>query len=448
METESKLNASVRSDKSSSEPESAEIEPTTTDKNEQPSFSTAAVEQPGIEEGTLELEILKNIVRTITSSLNRTASIPQKAVAVFGTTTEEKIENLAAEACKSFQEAQELPPRAAKMLQKAEEEGKKGYELKDCFQTIALMTLSNNTESNRRLASANRGETEELQQKTHNEIIPRVKTLIFQVINSYAFKSDQMCNFAAQMEPSNVDYMAEEALAALEADVQWILQQLWGKTAANLWRQMLAECEKRQEINSRAGQRITILSHLWNLRFKAILRRPVEQRHLHNALERELCKAVSEALYGQLLQILRNTRCIQSELVINAARSAKSNMDALFSPINPISTTLGKLLANADSNPEFSNWDAILIIRSLWPQRNQMSSSEYAILNLSGIDNRIESALENPESLRGTSYEKFFIKRSYASEGMARKRRRTEQEGWNEDLAADSSRYEGSNGSW
>ena len=83
METESKLNASVRSDKSSSEPESAEIEPTTTDKNEQPSFSTAAVEQPGIEEGTLELEILKNIVRTITSSLNRTASIPQKAVAVF-----------------------------------------------------------------------------------------------------------------------------------------------------------------------------------------------------------------------------------------------------------------------------------------------------------------------------------------------------------------------------
>ena len=267
-------------------------------------------------------------------------------------------------------------------------------------------------------------------------------------MNSYAFKSDQMCNFAAQMEPSNIDYMTEEALATLESDVQWILQQLWGKTAANLWRQMLAKCERRQETNSRAGQRITIISHLWNLRFKAILKRPIEQRHLHNALERELCKAISEALYGQLLQTLRNTRCIQADLVINAARSAKSNLDALFSHANPISITLGKLLANADSNPEFSNWDAILIIRSLWPQRTQMSSSEYAILNLSGIDDRIESALENPESLRGTSYEKFFIKRSYASTGMARKRRRAAEEGWSEDLAADSSRYESGGGSW
>ncbi|CBY11033.1 unnamed protein product [Oikopleura dioica] len=393
--------------------------------------------------------MLKNTVRTITANLNRFAVIPQKEVAVYGNTTAEKLKNLAAEAMKTFTETQEMPPKALKLLKMAEEEQKEGFEMKSCLQEVAMITLSNNIEANRRAISANRGETEDNRMKIDEELVPRVKKLLRQVLNDQVFKSDAMCRFAALMEPSNTDNIAEEDLATLEGDVGWIITQLWGKSAANLWQIIIAQCERRQEWNKRTGQRITILTHLWNLRFKTILAKPEKERSLHNAIERELCKAASEAMYGQLLQTLRNTRCIAAELVVNAARTAKSNLDAIFSAANPLSITLGNLLANADSNNEFSNWGAIRIIRSLWPKRDQIASSEYAILNLTDIDDRIESGLQNPESLRNTNYEKYFIKRKYDSCGnQGRKRKKTTTSGWGENMGRDSSFYEEGEGSW
>ena len=450
MEKEQKLNDTIESEKSSAEPSSEEIASIESEKEAATQVTQKekeAVEEP---DTSLELEILKNTVRTITSNLNRYAVIPQKAVAVFGSKNSEKIKNLAAEAIKSFTEAEEMPPKALKLLQKAEEEQKTGYELKDCFLAVAILTMSNNVEANRRAASANRGEIEGNREKIDQQVIPRVKKLLRQVLNSEVFKSDAMCGFAAMMEPTNVDNITSEALTKLEKDVGWIITQLWGKTAANLWQLLIAQCEPKREINSRTSQRVTILTHLWNLRFKAILRKPEEERLLHNAVERELCKAASEAMYGQLLQTLRNTRCINSELVVNAARTAKTNLDAIFSTANPLSMSLGKLLANADSNPEFTNWQAIRQIRSIWPERDQIASGVYAILSLSGIDDRIESGLQNPETLRLTSYEKYFTKRSYTSScNQGRKRKREAGESsWGENMATNSGRYEEGEGGW
>ncbi|CBY30544.1 unnamed protein product [Oikopleura dioica] len=449
MSNEQESSDSFQSEKSSSEPSSADRISIESEKEAEKEKEPPKKLQDDDKNSSLELEILKNAVRTITANLNRFAAIPQKEVAVFGGTIAEKIKNLAAEALKTFTNAQEMPPKAAKLLKMAEEEEKEGSEMMDCFQAVAMITLSCNIEANRRAISANRGETEDNRSKINEEIVPRVKKLLRQVLNDQVFKSDAMCKFAALMEPTNTDNMAEGDLAALENDVGWIITQLWGKSAANLWQIIIAQCERRQEWNKRTGQRITILTHLWNLRFKAILAKPEKERSLHNAIERELCKAASEAMYGQLLQTLRNTRCIMAELVVNAARTAKSNLDAIFSAANPLSITLGNLLANADSNNEFSNWGAIRIIRSLWPKRDQIASSEYAILKLNDIDDRIEIGLQNPESLRNTSYEKYFIKRSYDShENQGRKRKRTTASSWGEIMGRDSSFYEEGEGSW
>ena len=439
MENEQTQNASIESEESSLETSTnGEAEPEQANQAEK----DKKTHEKQLQESCTELEILKNLVRLITNNLNRNAVKPQKAIAIYGSSNQEKMENLAAEAVKSFREAQELPPKAAKILEKAEEEQKSGYSLKDCFQTVAIITLSENVEVNRRLTSANKGDIEDNKDSIENKIFPEVKSLIRRVYSSQAFHSDAMCNFAANMEPTNIEHITKEELKKLENDVSWIITQLWGKTAANLWQLIIAQCEQRQERNSRSGQRITILTHLWNLRFKAILERPTEERNLGNAIERDICKSISEAMYGQLLQMLRNTRCINSELATNAARSAKTNLDAIFSTANPLSQVLGKFLANADSNPEFTNWEAIRIIRSLWPARDQIGSSEYAILSLNGIDNRIESGLQSPETLANTNYEKYFVKRSYATSYTQGKKRRREtiESGWGENLGGNSSR--------
>ena len=90
--------------------------------------------------GESELEILKELVRSIEKNLNQGAALPQKAVSFNGKTNTEKIFNLTEEAVRRFNDSQEMPPRALKILNKTTEQGHKGFDLLNCFQAIARIT--------------------------------------------------------------------------------------------------------------------------------------------------------------------------------------------------------------------------------------------------------------------------------------------------------------------
>ncbi|CBY11712.1 unnamed protein product [Oikopleura dioica] len=383
------------------------------------------------------LECMKAVVACIKNNINRNAVIPQKAVAFNGATNGEKIKNLASQALKSLENSQELPPKAQRILAAAQEEQLEGEELMESFRAIATITASENIEINRRTASLNKNSTEENAETLDQIVRPKVLGLMKQIYNEQAFASEEMLNFALKMEPNEVDTMSYEDLEKLEKDVGWIIGKLWGKTAGNIWKMILAKCVKGHEWNDRTHQRIIILTHIWNLRFKAILKLNPKERVLHNATERELCKTISHAIHGQILQTLSNTRCLNEELLTNAARTAKTHLDAIFSKFNPLSEILQEFLANADSNESFTNWDAITAIRSLWPDRNKIADSEARILNLNGIDERIELGLQNPDSLFGTSYLHFYKKRKANSYGARKRKWSPERSEWGQNLETD-----------
>ncbi len=387
-----------------------------------------------------KLECMKAVVACIKNNINRNAVIPQKAVAFNGATASEKLANLAQQALKSFKESQELPPKAQRIITAAEEEQLEGNELMESFQTIAAITACENIEINRRTASLNKNCTEENAETLDQIVRPKVLGLMKQIYNEQAFSSEEMLNFALKMEPNEVDAISGEDLEKLEKDVGWIIGKLWGKTAGNIWNMILLKSEKILEWNDRTHQRVVVLTHIWNLRFKAILRLNPKERSLHNATERELCKAISHAIHGQILQTLSNTRCLNEEMLTNAARTAKTHLDAIFSKFNPLSEILQEFLANADSNEDFSNWDAIIAIRSLWPDRNKMADSEARILNLNGIDERIELGFQNPDSLFGTSYLHFYRKRKADHYGARKRKWSPERSEWGQDLEANRGR--------
>ena len=172
------------------------------------------------------------------------------------------------------------------------------------------------------------------------------------------------------------------------------------------------------------------------------MRDRIGDRKIQNSLEREMCKAISQAIHGQMLQTLSNTRCINSELLVNAARTAKTNLDAVFSKFNPLSVVLQEFLANADSNEEYQNWDAIRAIRSMWPERSTLANCEAKILGLTNIDNRIEQGLLDPDSLAGTSYLNKFGKRKQPV--YAARKRKWQQAGreWDANMESDQSQSE------
>ena len=412
------------------------------------SFTDAIVAQeapieasPGEKKGDrTRLEGLKAIIECIRSNINRNATIPQKTIAFNGTSTAEKINNLAKEALKKLLESQELPPKALRILTSADEEGLEGYEMMESFRTVATIAASENIEVNRRLASLNKNGVENNEAILNNKVRPKVLRLMKQVHNDEVFCSDEMVNFAVKMEPAEVDAISRSELAELESGVGWIISKIWGKTAANIWTMMLSKCPPKLDNNDRTCERVIILTHIWNLRFKTILKLNPRDRTLHNATERELCKTISQAIHGQILQTLSNTRCINEELLTNAARTAKTHLDAIFSKINPLSAILQEFLANADANEAFTNWEAILLLRKLWPERTTMPENEARILNLSAIDDRIQLGLCNPDSLLGTTYVKLFKKKT--AYGSRKRKWNPAENEWGQNMEGNRSGYE------
>jgi hypothetical protein len=148
--------------------------------------------------------------------------------------------------------------------------------------------------------------------------------------------------------------------------------------------------------------------HIWNLRFKGILKLSYDERRKQSSVEEDICIAISQAIHGKVLYMITNTRCIYPTMLITAARTAFSNLTTLLGTTNPLSEILQDFLANANSNPDFTIWQAIRKLRNLWPARNNIATTRYETLNLSSIDNRIAIGLENPDSLTNTTYSKPF----------------------------------------
>jgi hypothetical protein len=301
-----------------------------------------------------------------------------------------------------------MPPRALKILKKTTEQGHKGFDLLNCFQAIARITQNDAIEMNRRAMSTNRAGIDKLKDEMYNEVQPRIFGLAKEVFESEVFSSDRICNWARIMEPSESENLPKTDLKELEQDIEWILTRLWGKAAGSLYRMILAKCDPIRESNSRSTQRITMAYHIWNLRFKGILKLSYDERRKQSSVEEDICIAISQAIHGKMLYMITNTRCIYPTMLITAARTAFSHLTTLFGTTNPLSEILQDFLANADSNPDFTIWQAIRKLRNLWPARNNIATTRYETLNLSGIDNRIAIGLENPDSLTNTTYSKPF----------------------------------------
>jgi hypothetical protein len=184
--------------------------------------------------GESELEILKELVRSIEKNLNQGEALPQKAVSFNGKTNTEKIFNLTEEAVRRFNDSQEMPPRALKILNKTTEQGHKGFDLLNCFQAIARITQNDAIEMNRRAMSTNRAGVDKLKNEMYNEVQPRIFGLAKEVFESEVFSSDRICNWARIMEPSETENLPKTDLKELEQDIEWILTRLWGKAAGSL----------------------------------------------------------------------------------------------------------------------------------------------------------------------------------------------------------------------
>ncbi|CAG5103892.1 Oidioi.mRNA.OKI2018_I69.chr1.g988.t1.cds [Oikopleura dioica] len=343
--------------------------------------------------------------------------------------------NLVKEALKIFSESQEAPNAVKKILRQMEEEETEAAESTEAFQAIATLLHSTSININRRIASTNKIEVEAIQNTIEGKVRPLVENLMKQVHNSEIFRSKELVFWATTMAPTEQDSISGEDLQKLEEAIFWIIGRLWGHPAEAILKMAVAKCEKLAASNSKASVRFIIYSHIWNLRFKQVLNRRVEERSASFSNERQMAAAIANAIFGEILFQITNTRCIFPRLLSSAARSAWTHLNSLLGEANPISIILKDFLANVDCNPEFTAWDAILSLRRIWPNRQNIPEAEYKILNLSGIDDRIERGLENPASLSGTTYEKLFwripIPKNYDHAGAWRqggKRKREETE--------------------
>ncbi|CBY11160.1 unnamed protein product [Oikopleura dioica] len=373
----------------------------------------------------LELEILIELVRSIEKNLNHGAALPQKAITIHGKTEHEKIENLAKEASRSFGDSQEMPPRALRILTKARNSGIEGSKMLLCFQAIARITQNDVIEMNRRSASTNKAGIDQLKSEMYEEVQPRLFGLAKEVFDSEVFSSEAICNWAKAMEPAEAENIPKEDLKSLEKDIEWILTRLWGRAAGSIYRMILAKCEPIRESNSRTSQRMTMAYHIWNLRFKGILRLSFEDRKKQSSVEEDICVAISQSIHSRILYMISNTRCIYPDLLITAARTAFTHLSTLFGKTNPLSEILQDFLANADSNSDFTVWEAIRKLRNLWPARRNIATVRYDALNLSAIDDRIEIGLENPDSLNNTTYAKRFWQSDPRQTSLTNKRKRS-----------------------
>jgi hypothetical protein len=379
------------------------------------------------------LEIMKAVVANIRFSMNRNAIIPQKAALFGGETVEDKIRNLASSALKTIGESQEASPGMLKLIKSAKEEELEGMQLMPTLQGLLIIAQNESIEANRRLASTNKADIVTHQKLIDTVVKPRVLKLMRNVHEKEVFCSEEICNFARAMQPADRATMHRDDLAKLEKDVEWILLRIWGKAASSIWRMAMAKCEKPQEFNSASSPRLIIIFHIWNLRFRDILKLRPENRSAQNALEEELCKSISLAIHGQILFQITNTRCIEPKILVNATRTAWNHLNSLFGESNPLSRVLETFLRNADSNGRFTIWEAIRILRKLWPRKDDIAAAEYRILNLNGIDTRIETGLADPDSLRNTSYEsKFWNAGKPANNDHGKRKRETDSE--DEDL--------------
>ena len=380
-----------------------------------------------------ELEIMKAVVANIRFSMNRNAIIPQKAALFGGDTVKDKIRNLANSALKTISESQEASPGMLKLIKNAKEEELEGMKLMPTLQGLLIMAQNESIEANRRLASTNKTDIVTQQKLIDTVVKPRVLKLMRNVHEKEVFCSDEICNFARAMQPSDRATMHRDDLAKLEKDVEWILLRIWGKAASSIWRMAMAKCEKPQELNSASSPRLVIIFHIWNLRFRDILKLRPENRSAQNAIEEELCKTISLTIHGQILFQITNTRCIEPKILVNATRTAWNHLNSLFGESNPLSQVLETFLRNADSNKRFTIWEAIRILRKLWPRKDDIAAAEYRILNLNGIDTRIETGLADPDSLRNTSYEnKFWNADTTPGNGYGKRKRETDSD--DEDL--------------
>ncbi|CBY10928.1 unnamed protein product [Oikopleura dioica] len=405
-------------------------------RNEEPNTqdSPVAEKEPW---GETELEILKELVKSIEKNLNHGSALPQKAVAFNGATTSEKILNLTKEATRILEDSQELPPRALKILQKASEEGIKGFDMFNCFQSIARITQNDAIEMNRRTTSTNKSGIDKLKSEMYEEVQPRLLGLAKEVFDSEVFSSEELCNWARIMEPLETEEIPKDELKTLEKDIEWILTRLWGKAAGSIYRMILAKCDPIRESNSRSSQRMIMAYHIWNLRFKGILKLGFEDRKKQSAVEEDICIAISQAIHSRILYMITNTRCIYPNLLITSARTAYSHLNTLFGKTNPLSVIFQDFLANADSNTDFTIWEAIRKLRILWPARRNIATIRYDTLNLGAIDDRIEMGLENPDSLINTTYAKRFWHSDPRQTTLTGKRKRTDDD---EDLGGNRGR--------
>ncbi|CAG5089397.1 Oidioi.mRNA.OKI2018_I69.chr1.g886.t1.cds [Oikopleura dioica] len=380
--------------------------------------------------------MLKGLVWDIQNSLNTNAAVPPKRIPCYGSTLAEKLTNLAAEATKIIAESQEVSNSIRKILQEADNEGLQGAQMLETFRTIAILAHSPSIGINRRLASTNKVDIENIQDTLEHTVRPLVSDLMRQVYEKSVYNSDEIAFWARMMEPLERDSISKPDLLKLEEGVAWILLRLWGEPAEAIFRMILAQCKPPEESNSRISPRLTMVAHIWNCRFKKMLGRPPAERRASFANERQLCATIANAIFGEIHFQLTNTRCIFPRLLSSAARSAWTHLNTIFGPANPLSLTLRNFLTNIDANQDYTAWDAIGTLRKLWPHRDAIPEAQYKTLNLNDIDNRLEKGLEDPSSLYGTTYEKLFwkipIPRSYESTypvaGPKRKRQKTEDE--------------------
>ncbi|CAG5104073.1 Oidioi.mRNA.OKI2018_I69.chr1.g1080.t1.cds [Oikopleura dioica] len=402
-----------------------------------PNESQIDSKNPQQGQGTsVNLERLKGLVWDIQNSLNTNASIPPKRILCYGETLDDKINNLATEAAKIISESQEASKIMKTILQEAEHEGLQGIQLLDAFQTIAIIAHSPSIGINRRLASTNKVELETIQDTLELTVRPVVEKLMKQVHASSVYNSAEITFWAKMMEPLERDSVSKDDLRKLEEAAAWILGRLWNESAEAIFRMILARCKPPENLNSRASPRMTLIAHIWNIRFKKILELSPDKRHASFANERQLSISIANSIFGEILFQITNTRCIFPRLLSSAARSAWTHLNTLCGASNPISLTLKEFLTNIDSNQDYTAWDAIRTLRRIWPPRDCIADAEYRALNLNDIDNRLERGLEDPSSLYGTTYEKLFwkipIPRSYESArttaGFKRKRANEEDE--------------------
>ncbi|CAG5101468.1 Oidioi.mRNA.OKI2018_I69.YSR.g17118.t1.cds [Oikopleura dioica] len=295
----------------SDQPESPPNESQIDSKNPQQGQSTS-----------VNLERLKGLVWDIQNSLNTNASIPPKRILCYGETLDDKINNLATEAAKIISESQEASKIMKTILQEAEHEGLQGIQLLDAFQTIAIIAHSPSIGINRRQASTNKVDLETIQDTLELTVRPVVEKLMKQVHASSVYNSAEITFWAKMMEPLERDSVSKDDLRKLEEAAAWILGRLCNESAEAIFRMILARCKPPENLNSRASPRMTLIAHIWNIRFKKILELSPDKRHASFAKERQLCISIANSIFGEILFQITNTRCIFPRLLSSAARSA------------------------------------------------------------------------------------------------------------------------------